>query len=310
MRVGFSSYSFHQYLGTGRMSLPEVFDWAKEAGAAHIEIAAGFASDNPMSDLSDLPNNRPLVDAIKAAQDKTGLPIAQIALPATFWTKPETADGQAPGAGGQSSSARGIEAELDRVRAHIDLCAELGVGLLRHDVSHGNHSGDDLPLFEQALPVIVEHSKTIAQYAATKGVRTSIENHGFFVQGSERVRRVIHAVDEPNFGTTLDIGNFLCLDENPVVATKNNIAYANIVHFKDFYIRQTNPGLGFFGTRGGQFLRGAIVGQGDIDIPAVAKVVKESGYDDFITIEFEGIEDALPACKAALENTRRILDEA
>ncbi|MGJ6979656.1 sugar phosphate isomerase/epimerase family protein [Aestuariimicrobium soli] len=310
MRVGFSSYSLHQYVGSGRMTLPEAIEWSKEAGADHIEIAAGFASDNPLCDLSDLPNNRPLVDAIKATLEKTGLPIAQIAIPATFWTKPETSDAQAPGAGSQASSATGIEAELERVKAYLDLCEELGVGLLRHDVSHGNHPGDDLPLFEQALPVIAEHSKTIAQYAATKGVRTSIENHGFFVQGSERVRRVIHAVDEPNFGTTLDVGNFLCLDENPVVAARNNIAYATIVHFKDFYIRATNPGFGFFGTRGGQFLRGAIVGQGDIDMPAVAKVVKESGYDGDITIEFEGIEDALPACKAALENTRRLLDEA
>lgn len=310
MRVGFSSYSFHQVVSTGEMTLPEVVDWIADKGGEHLEIAVGFQSDNPLCDLSDLPHNTELLDALRRKLDEHKMPLSQIAMPATFWTKPDAEDGKAPGQGEQSSSAEGIEAELQRVREHIDLCAELGVELLRHDVAHGFFPGDTTELFEQALPQVVKYSKEVAQYAATKGVKTSIENHGYFFQGSDRVRRVIHAVDEPNFGTTLDVGNFLCLDEDPVAATRYNLPFANIVHFKDFYIRPENCGDGFFPTHGGKFLRGAIVGQGDIDMPRVAKAVVESGYDGYVTIEFEGIEPALLGCEIGLKNTRRLLEQA
>src|SRR5262249_38274298 len=107
-----------------------------------------------------------------------------------------------------------VAAEVERVKAHIDLAERLGIRLMRHDVvRHAGLDGDDTPAFEAAIPKIVKASKEIAQYAATKGVTTSLENHGFFVQSSDRVRRIVHAVDEPNFKTTLDIGNFLCVDE-------------------------------------------------------------------------------------------------
>ena len=75
---------------------------------------------------------------------------------------------------------------------------------------------------------------------------TTIENHGFSVQASDRVQRVLHAVDRPNFKTTLDIGNFMCVDENPIIGVMKNIPYASLVHFKDFYFRPYDeyPGKG------------------------------------------------------------------
>lgn len=51
---------------------------------------------------------------------------------------------------------------------------------------------------------------------------------------------VIHATDRPNFKTTLDVGNFMCADEDPVVEVKKNAPYASMVHIKDFYLRSTN----------------------------------------------------------------------
>jgi sugar phosphate isomerase/epimerase len=41
--------------------------------------------------------------------------------------------------------------------------------------------------------------------------------------------------------------------------------------------------------KSGNWLRGAIVGHGDIAMPQVLRAVKESGYDDYISIEFEGL---------------------
>jgi 3-oxoisoapionate decarboxylase len=295
MQIGFSSYSFHAATTAGRMTLPEVVDWVADSPGEHFEIAVvGGPTGNPLTDLSDLPNNHELLDALGARIDATGVTLSQLAIPGNLWQDDEEK----------------VEEQKANMRRHIDLAAELGIKLLRHDVSHGNHPGDDSPLFDEALPVIAKHAKEVAQYAATKGVTTSIENHGYFVQGSERVRRVIRAVDEPNFKTTLDIGNFLCTDEDPVVAVGNNLPYASIVHLKDFYVRTQDPGEGFFRSRGGKFLRGAIVGQGDIDMRGVISAVKASGYDGFVSIEFEGHEDPLVGCSRGISNAIRLFDEA
>ncbi|MMZ61532.1 Inosose dehydratase [compost metagenome] len=153
--------------------------------------------------------------------------------------------------------------------------------------------------------------RIIADHAAQYGITTSVENHGYYVQASDRVQALIHAVDRPNFKTTLDVGNFVCVDENPVTAVKSNLPYASMVHIKDFYIRPSyrNPGEGWFRSAGGNYLRGAIAGQGDLDLWEILRTIKSSGYDGFLSIEYEGMEDCLTGTKIAFDNVRRIWDE-
>jgi hypothetical protein len=40
----------------------------------------------------------------------------------------------------------------------------------------------------------------VTEFAAGLGVRTMIENHGYYMQDSERVKRLVEAVGHPNFG--------------------------------------------------------------------------------------------------------------
>jgi sugar phosphate isomerase/epimerase len=124
------------------------------------------------------------------------------------------------------------------------------------------------------------------------------------------VIRLVQAVGRPNYKTTLDVGNFLCVDEDPVDAVRKNIPFASMVHLKDFYYRPADrdPGEGWFPTASGNHLRGAIVGQGDIDMWKVIEVVRKSGYDGYVSIEFEGMEDCRLGSKIGMENARRIWD--
>jgi len=91
-----------------------------------------------------------------------------------------------------------------------------------------------------------------------------------------------------------------------------NIPYAATVHFKDFYIRPyyENPGEGeWFRTVHNNYIRGAIVGHGDINIREIIKLVKGSGYDGYLTIEFEGMEDCQVGSKIGMDNVRRLWNE-
>ncbi len=295
MKLGFSSYSFHQRLSDGSMSLLDVIDWVADSDGEHLELAAIYpGTDGPIPTVGSDPA---FVAAVKDRAAERGVILSNLAVGAAF---------------NQDTPAE-VEAEVARVKAFVDLADALGIRLMRHDVvAHGAVPGDDTPVFDAAFPTIVAACQQIADHAATKGITTSLENHGFFVQSSDRVRRIVHAVDRPNFKTTLDVGNFLCVDEDPTSAVPANLPYAMIVHLKDFYVRPAHFATpdGWFASRGGKHLRGAIVGEGDIDMPTVIDAVKGSGYDGFVSIEFEGHEDCLVGCTRGLANARRLWDAA
>ncbi|EKN65228.1 xylose isomerase [Neobacillus bataviensis LMG 21833] len=280
MKLGISSYSLQGAINSKRMTILDVVQWVADQGGEHIEIVPiGF----------DLAGDTQLADAVRQKAEEAGIEISNYAIGANFLTDD-------------------YENEIERVKKEVDIAHRLGVKLMRHDVAWKAPNEISIRDFEQDLPRMAEACRQIADYAAQFGIVTSVENHGYYVQASDRVQRLIHAVDKENFKTTLDTGNFLCVDEDPVAAVKKNISYASMVHVKDFY-RRTSPlglGEGWFPSSSGNYLRGAITGHGDINLPEVLKVVKQSGYDGYISIEFEGMEDCERAAKISLDNVRQI----
>lgn len=289
MRVGVSTYSLLNAIKSGEMTVLDVIDWIKENGGEHMEIVPyGFT-------LEDQPE---LADAVREHAAKVGIALSNYSMPANFVQDGEEA----------------FEAEMNRVKRHVDTVHRLGMKHMRHDVTAFTLPAEKhgIDYLESNLAQIVEGCRIIADYAAQYGITTTIENHGVSVQASDRVQRVLQAVNRPNFKTTLDIGNFLCVDEQPLVGVARNLPYASRVHVKDFYIRpyDQNPGGGdWFRTSHGNYLRGSIFGQGDIDVRRVLCLIKESGYDGDITLEFEGMEECREATRIGLENLRRIWDE-
>ncbi|WP_339190312.1 sugar phosphate isomerase/epimerase [Paenibacillus sp. FSL R5-0490] len=288
MKVGLSTYSLQQALDRKELTVPDAIRWIADQGGEHVEIVPmGFSLiDNPK-----------LIDEIKAVAKEVGIDISNYAIGANFAVQED---------------AEALEQEIQNVMRHVDVADALGVKLMRHDVAFRPAPEGTVAQFEIDLPVLVKACQRIADYAAGFGITTSVENHGYYVQSSERIQRLLHETARCNFKTTLDVGNFLCVDEDPVSAVKNNIPYASIVHAKDFYWRPSyrNPGEGWFQTSHGNYLRGAIVGHGDIDMPEVFRVLKKSGYDGYISVEFEGMEDCKTASRIAMDNVRRLWEEA
>lgn len=284
MKLGMSSYSLVEALNSGEMSILDVIDWTSEHGGEHIELV-------PMG--YTLTDNPDLIEAIKQKANERNIDISNYAIGADFLPETEEA----------------FEQEIARVKKEVDTAAELGVKRMRHDVSFKPPEETSYKQFAKDLPRLVEACQRIADYAKAYGIVTSIENHGFYIQASERIQRLIHEVNRPNFKTTLDTGNFLCVDEDPIAGVKNNIPYASMIHVKDFYQRPLSweiPGPGWLTTTAGNYLRGAITGHGDIDLREVIKVIKSSGYDGYISIEFEGFEECRKACEISLDNVRTL----
>lgn len=287
MKLGASIYSLYGALQSGQKDLFQVLEWLKEQGAEHAEIVElGF-------NLTETPE---LADQLRMKAEELGIELSNYCIGANF--------------AGLDDAA--YEAEINRVKQHVDAAHRLGVKRMRHDIASRPHEETESVQFEQDFPKLVQACQQIADHAAQYGITTSIENHGYYVQASERVRRLVLAVDRPNFRTTLDVGNFICVDETPRWAVQHNLPYASMVHVKDFYVRPAdmNPGEGWFKSLHGQHLRGAIAGQGDLPLSEILRDVKQSGYDGYISIEFEGLEDCLLGTRIGLENTRRMWAEA
>ena len=290
MKIGVSSYSFTKFIRREGNDVFAAIRKAAEMGFELIEFA-GLCPPDGEDELSH-------AGRLRRACEAAGLPVVCYAVAADFLSPHE---------------GRTMRDEIERLKQQVRIAAELGAPLMRHDASRGLADGHDGSAdFAAAVDPLADCCRDVAEFAAALGVKTSVENHGFFVQDSDRCEMLTRRVGHPNFGWLVDIGNFLCADEDPVSATARMAPYAVHCHVKDFHVKPpdaVDPGTGWFRSRGGALLRGAIVGHGSVDVPACLRALKSAGYDGACSIEFEGLEDCVPALEIGLENLRRYLDE-
>ena len=299
MKLGISSYCLDREMEQGKMTLHEVIDWAAKMGAECMELVPfAFRFDDKDTWKID---TQAVAQVKKQARD-AGIELVNYSVLADFCKEGEA-----------------LEKEIRRIEHEIDIAAELELARMRHDGSGFRRPQGENTLgdFERWMPVMAESAKRLTEYAKSRGVMTLIENHGFFANGCDRVERILRCVNDDNYGLLLDTGNVVCVDEDPTVAAQQLSPITRMVHLKDFYIRHRDPGDStqfdcagsWFRSRGGKYLRGAILNQGDLDVYATLSALKGTGYDGNIVIEFEGMEDAKYATSVSLNNARRIWEE-
>jgi sugar phosphate isomerase/epimerase len=290
MKLGVSSYSFSQLVGTGVMGQLDIIPKTKEMGFDVIEFST-LSLPKGETPLSFAPQ-------VREACDKVGLPIVNYTIGADFLN------------GGNGD----WKAEVERLKDEVRVARILGAPGMRHDATRGFAAGHKGPRgFDDALPTLIKGCRAVTEFAADLGIRTMVENHGFFCQDSDRVEKLANGVNHPNFGLLVDMGNFLCADDEPAKALGRVMPYAFHVHAKDFHVKSgsgPNPGTGWFRSRAGTFLRGSIIGHGDVPIAQCIGIMKRTGYDGVLSIEFEGLEDPLQGIAIGLDNLRRFVAEA
>ena len=60
-------------------------------------------------------------------------------------------------------------------------------------------------------------------------------------------------------------------------------------------------------SRGGNYLRGSIIGHGDVPVKQCVNALRRAGYDGYLMIEFEGMEDPITGISVGLKNLKRIV---
>lgn len=288
MKFGVSSYSFSRLVASGQMTQIDVVRKTREMGFDFIEIA-GLAL--PAGETPEA-----FATTIRDTCAEIGLEVRNYTIGADFL----------------KGSNGDWKAEVNRLEGELKIASLLGVSGMRHDATSGFPAGHTGPRgFDDALPTLAAGCRAVTEKAAALGIRTMVENHGFFCQDSDRVEKLVNAVNHPNFGLLIDMGNFLCADEDPARAVGRVAAHGVHVHAKDFHVRageRPNPGAGWFRSRSGNYLRGAIIGHGDVPVQTCIAIMKGVGYTGGLSIEFEGMEAPVEAIAIGLQNLRRLAE--
>lgn len=277
MKIGVSSYSFSKYMSETGANYFKIADIAKEMGFEGIEFI------DLSLDVQPAESQLALAKEIRAYCDSIELPIVAYTIGADFIDR---------------------ENEVERLKGQVDVAEALGVKVMRHDVTW-RRDVDWREIVERTAGQIRE----VAEYAATKGITTCSENHGMVMQDAHRVETLILTVNHPNYRWLVDMGNFLCADEPPMHALPIAAPYAVHAHAKDFIFKSEAPCDGWITTRGNNAIRGTIVGHGVVPLKECIAELRKAGYDEWLSLEFEGMEDNLTALKLGLQHLKKIVNE-
>lgn len=279
MKIAASSYNFSRLIGKELQPLDIVVK-TKEMGFDGLE----FAGVSTVGDYNKL-------DSAKAFADEC----AKHNLTVTNYAT-----------GGEI--LRDFDNAVAYLKQEVLVAKALGATQMRHDVTWGETNGR-YRSFAKHVGILAEGCRIVTEFAAEHGIKTTIENHGIYCQDSDRVEMLINEVDHPNYGALVDIGNFVCADEDPTLAVSRLHYYAFYAHVKDFFIRSGNTPFstqGWYQTRAGNWILPTITGQGDVPVYQCLKVLARQKLE-WISIEYEGPEHPMHCMPIALANTRNII---
>ncbi len=285
MKVSVSSYSFNQYIKAGKMTVLDCVSKAKEMGFDGIEF-----TDLPGETLDD---QKKLAAEIAAEAERVGIEINAYTIRGDLY----------------HDTKEGSDAEVARLCGQLDVAKILGASVLRHDVCYKLGSTGKSRSFDLMLPTIAENARRVTEYGQSIGIKTCSENHGYISQDSDRVERLFNAVAHDNFGLLVDMGNFVCVDEDPITAVSRVAPYAVHVHIKDMMVRNTPVGRCKSMTRGGNYFCGTVVGEGDIPVLQCLRIIKRAGYDGYVSLEYEGAEDCIDGIARGFSNVKEMLEQ-
>jgi sugar phosphate isomerase/epimerase len=284
MKIGVSSYCFSGLFKAGNFTLFDAVEYAGKTGFDAIEFT-------DLQALKGTPDGKSTADFAldtRKACEKANLEITCYAVSADLIY----------GSGGDAKK------EIERIKGCVDIAKILGASALRHDACWGLKDASKGRNWQDAIRIMAPAIREITEYAAARGIRTMTENHGYFLQDSERMEQLVLAVDHPNYGLLVDMGNFMCADEESVKALVKVMPYAFHAHAKDFLWKsgaEPQPDDSWFPTRARNHLRGTILGHGVVQVAQCLNYIKSCNYKGTISLEFEGSEEVLDAVRRGYE---------
>lgn len=263
-------------LGAPDWSLEETARRAREYGYAGVDLRL---LDGEVITLETVRQNR---DRITSLFPPRELPVAVLATSTRLATRDPAARQQT----------------LDEAHAWIDLAADLGVPVIRYFAARKPPELD----LDSSIQAVGEMLALLAEHAQQANVKIGVETHDEFASATV-TGRAIDIARSPAVGAVWDMWHTCRAGESPQQALAALGGRVINVHLKD--ARRTADGWELL-----------LLGQGDIPVKEGLRLLSQSGYDDFISIEWEkkwhpeipGPEVAFPQHLAVLQDYLRELE--
>jgi sugar phosphate isomerase/epimerase len=192
--------------------------------------------------------------------------------------------------------------ELEKQKKAIDLTAELGGSYCR-TLSGQNRPGLDR---KEAIRWCVELIRESVDYGEDKGIMITIENHykdGYweypeFALRSDVFLEIVEQIESPFFGINFDPSNAIIAGEDPIQLLQTIKSGVVTMHASDRYLKGGNiedlrkmemdPVEGY-----ARSIQHGVIGKGLNDYDAIFSILKEAGFDGWISIEdgIKGMEE-------------------
>lgn len=191
---------------------------------------------------------------------------------------------------------------VETVKRYADIAQILGSPYLHHTIalnfSEPQKIADNFELFySRGLEAVRE----IFDYAAALGIRTIYEDQGFLFNGCRNFARFLSEVDR-NVGVVADFGNIQFVDEHVEGFISKFADRIVHVHVKDYIVTDGSSRAieeGEYTSKGGNFLRGCLVGEGSVHTDAAFEALRAMGYHGPVALEGDpiGPDEEASFCK-------------
>ncbi len=271
MKLSVSAWCLQKKLYSKEMDILDFIKYCHDNGVQSVELLDCFFNDN-------------IDESIKLLKE-LHMEVSSYSIGNDFVHKDEAAR----------------DKELEYVISSIDTAVKLNTKLLR--VFSGNPK--DGISYEEGKSWILECFKKASKHAEEKGIVMVLENHGFFAGKSSQVKEIIEKVNSTSLRANTDVGNFMLVEENPLEAVKNLKDYIGFVHFKDFKDVGCEPSV--YSSVSGKHFQGMALGNGDVPLKAVVDLLYDFGYDGYLSIEYEGIEEPVLGTTESIKFAKSII---
>lgn len=286
-------------LGTPGMTVEQALHLFHEAGIQAAEII--WQDDYPAA----IPQSNPgqVLPNIRRTANDLGMEIAGLTPYMSGFNSLDAAERQQ---------------DIDLMKRCIDTAAELDCHRIR--VYAGSYKPGDSHSRDK-WQRLVESLQELGEHAGQSGVILCAENHfNTMTVSALETRELMEAVDHPAVGILYDQANLVFTYKEPYEqAISLQQAWIRHVHVKDLVF--TDPGRPFMADEVARVkaedraIRSRMVGDGVLDWPAILRRLRDTGYDDYLSLEYEyrwhpqDLPEPAQGFKTSADRVRRILED-
>ena len=269
IRLAVSTYSYWHFKAE-KFPIEKVIEHAATLGFDGVEIL-----HRQMADESPA-----YVNGLKKAAFRNSLDLVMLSIHQDF----------------VSPDAAVRQKEIEHTLHCIELATQLGIPCIRLNSGRWKTiksfddlmkvKGDEPPLpgyaDDDAFKWCIASIEACLPAAEKAGVMLALENHWGLTTRPENLLRIVQAIRSPWLGINLDTGNF---PGDPYAGLEKLAPHAVIVQAKTYY------GGGEWYTL-------------DLDYPRIAAILRQAGFQGYVSLEMEGKDPAETAVPKSLEVLR------